>query len=506
VRDRLSNFKRLTGLQWLIFLFGLALGIILLLLAGSDPKGAGPSILREAGIVTIGTVLVSLVYEFILRRSHEQELLNVVTEGLLGRARDCGLAQIETVDFIRLFTRLKTGDELWWLDTYCPDMNRATVQDAIRSALRRGVRLQMLVIDPDCFTARARAEEIRAEGYMPDDFQDGARTNLKIIHGIKKDLPNDHSDRLKIVEYSDLPCAPMYLRLRAGQPIDGWTSYFLTRPTYDVAHFSWARPKTTESDNLPYPGLGLEAFRKYFEAKWTRALAKSTALPDPRPDALLDETRDVLKQLQEKHYGLVTSLLADDLRRVIQIGINALGDGKLRRDQNASTRDLLLDLAAGCEILLVHSTSENRIFEDPAPVFWHSFNNQLALRVQAGALSGVRRLFILEDPDEIDADATLQAQIAYHTTAKGFECRLLRRSTYNEIQGDKGITATPIHDFGIYGTVAYIWQRAGYSEAGAVHGYFQVNRRLVDSYREVFEDCWSEGTHEPPRTILSVDD
>jgi hypothetical protein len=493
--DRLSGVKRLSGLQWLIFLLGLALGIILLLIAGSDPKGAGPSILREAGIVTIGTVLVSLVYEFILRRSHEEELLNVVTQGLLGRAGDCGLAQIETLDFIQLFARLKGADELLWLDTYCPDMSRATVQDAIRSALERGVKLRMLVIDPDCFTARARAEEINADGYMPDDFQEGARTNLKIIRSIKDDLPSSQSGGLDIVEYSDLPCAPMYLRLRGGKPVDGWTSYFLARPTYDVAHFTWTRPNTTKTDALPYPGLGLDAFRGYFEAKWARALAKSTHLPNARQRTVLDEARDVLKQLQNKHYDLVTSLLTDDLGHVIKNGVNVLADGKLRREQDSSTRDLLLDLAAGTEILLVHSTSENRIFTLPPPVFWQSFNNELAQRVAAGSLTGVRRIFVVESPDEIDTDAVLRTQVAYHSATPNYACRILSRTTYNEIQTDKGITATPVHDFGIYGAVAYIWQRAGYSEPGTVRGYFQVEGNLVNRYRGVFDECWADGAN-----------
>jgi hypothetical protein len=500
VRTMLPSARRrsgLSGIQQLIFLLGLALGIILLLLAGGNPKGVGRSILREAGIVTLGTVLVSLVYEFVLRRSHEQQLLNVVTRGLLGRARDCGLAQIETIDFIHVFERLKTGDELWWLDTYCPDMSRVAVQEEIQSALRRGVSLRMLVIDPDCFAAKARAEEIVAEGYTPADFQDGARTNLKIIEGIKKSLPQDQSERLEIIKYSDLPCAPMYLRLRGGQPIDGWTSYFLGRPTYEVAHFKWGRPLGADNDDSPFPGLGLDAFRAYFEDKRKRALAQREE-PDIQSTTLLDEAGEVLKQLHSKHYEFVSSLINKDLERVIKAGTNVLADGKLRREQNAATRDLLLDLATGCEILLVHSTSENRIFEDPMPVFWQSFNHQLQRRVENGELAGVRRLFVVESWDEVDEDDVLARQIAYHKRTPEYDCRVLLRSTYDEIQRDEAITATPVHDFGVYGGVAYVWQRAGYFVAGAVRGYFQVDSRTVQGYRSVFEQSWRDGFDREP--------
>jgi hypothetical protein len=507
MRSGLSDVKRLGGrsglsrLQWLIALLGLALGIILLLLAGNNPKGVGPSVLREAGIVTLGTVLVSLVYEFILRRSHELQLLDVVTEGLLGRARDCGLSQIDTIDFIHLFKRLKKGDELWWLDTYCPDMSRGTVQAAIQNALERGVSIRMLVIDPDCFTAKARAEEIMAEGYTPDNFQESARTSLRIIKGIKQALPPEQSERLEITEYSDLPCAPMYLRLRGGQPIDGWTSYFLTRPTYEAAHFNWGPPGRADEGDSPYPGLGLDAFREYFEAKWIRAI-KRGAERNPHSDRILDEANDVLRSLRNKHFEFASLLISQDLAKVIKTGVNVLADGKLRRDQNASTRDLLLELATGCEILLVHSTSENRIFEDHAPVFWQSFNQQLQKLVGAGELAGVRRLFIVESWDEVDNDDVLSRQIAHHTSTLKYECRILLRATYDEIQRDLALTATPVHDFGIYGDVAYVWQRAGYSEQGAVHGYFQVDGETVQGYRDVFEQCWSDGSDRSLTTTL----
>lgn len=507
MRSGLSDIKRLGGrsglsrLQWLIALLGLSLGIILLLLAGNDPKGVGPSVLREAGIVTLGTVLVSLVYEFILRRSHEQQLLEVVTEGLLGRARDCGLSQIDTMDFVHLFKRLKTGDELWWLDTYCPDMSRGAVQTAIQNALERGVSIRMLVIDPDCFTAKARAEEIMAEGYTSDNFQEGARTNLRIIKGIKQTLPPSQSERLEITEYSDLPGVPMYLRLRGGQPIDGWTSYFLTQPTYEAAHFNWGRPERADEDDLPYPGLGLDAFRKYFEDKRMRAIAKGVER-NPHSDRLLDEADDVLRSLRNKHFEFASLLISQDLAKVIKIGVNVLADGKLRRDQNASTRDLLLELATGCEILLVHSTSENRIFEDSAPVFWQSFNQQLQQKLGSGELRGVQRLFIVESWDEVDSNDVLSRQIAHHTSTSKYECRVLLRATYDEIQRDLALTATPVHDFGIYGRVAYVWQRAGYSEPGAVHGYFQVDDGTVQGYRDIFERCWSDGSDRLPRTIL----
>lgn len=443
--------------------------------------------------MTLGTVLVSLVYEFVLRQSHEKQLLDVVTTGLLGRASECGLAQVEKVDFTYMFGRLKGGDELWWLDTYCPDMSRESVQTAIRNALQLGASLRLLVIDPDCSAAKARAEEIRGDGYAPDTFQEGARTNLRILERIKGTLPSTQAERLQITTYSDLPGAPMYLRLRDGQPIDGWTSYFLARPTYEVAHFNWGRPERSSKTDSLAPGLGLDAFRAYFDDKWTRALAQGPG-PGVRSDNLLDDARSVLESLNQKRYELVTALLDEDLDRVIKSGANVLTDGKLRRTQDAATRALLLDLATGREILLVHSPSENRIFETGGPVFWQHFNRQLQERVAARELAGVRRLFVVEDMTELNGDEVLLRQLAYHTNTQGYDSRVLSREMYDEVQEEHSITATPIHDFGLYGDIAYIWQRPGYSQAGAVRGYFQLDGETVDRYKAVFEQCWTDGT------------
>lgn len=269
MRTRLSRIRRLSWLQWLIFLVLLSFGLIMLLAAGDHRSGVGSSILREIGIVTIGTVLVSLVYEFVLRPEHDRQLLSVIEASLITRAPDYGLARVGALDFREPFAHLKPGDELCCLDTYCPDMGKGAVQDAMRGALARGATLRMLVVDPESFVARARGEEIDIRGYGAGVFEDGARASLQVVQDIQRELPRDQSGRLAIRTYSDLPCAPIYLHLRAGEPIAGWTAYFLGLPTYEAAHFYWSHPETRSKDLAP--GLGLHAFHKYFDAKWERA-------------------------------------------------------------------------------------------------------------------------------------------------------------------------------------------------------------------------------------------
>lgn len=266
-----AGIRGLGLLQWLIVAVLLAVGVILLLLAGNNPHGVVGSILREVGIVTLGTVLVALVYEFVLRPEHDRQLLEVVENSLIAKARAYGLSKIDRLDFTALFEQLHSGDELYWLDTYCPDVGKGGVQQAMRDALARGATVRMLVVDPDSFVAHARADEIETRGYGPGVFEEGARTSLRVVQDIQGDLPAAESERLEIRTYSDLPCAPMYVRLRAGQPINGWTSYFLGLPTYESAHFYWDGGAENLHGNAS--GLGLHAFCKYFVGKWERAVA-----------------------------------------------------------------------------------------------------------------------------------------------------------------------------------------------------------------------------------------
>jgi hypothetical protein len=130
------DLHRSRWLQWLIIAVLLAIGVILLLLAGENPHGVVKSILRETGIVTIGTILVALVYEFVLRPEHDRQLLAIVRDSLISQAGVYGLSAVTRVNFATVFECLRPGDELCWLDTYCPDVSKGEVQEALLDALR----------------------------------------------------------------------------------------------------------------------------------------------------------------------------------------------------------------------------------------------------------------------------------------------------------------------------------------------------------------------------------
>jgi hypothetical protein len=485
------RMTRLGRVQWLMLTVLFALGVILLFGAEKQGEGVIHSVLREAGVVTIGTVLVSLVYEFILRPEHDTHLLDVIKESLINRSRSYGLSGIQKVTAPRLFRRLDAQDELYWLDTHCPDLADANVKSAMIGALEKGASIRVLVIDPDSATARARAKEIAIRrGFQADAFQADARQSLALVRECRESLPSEQAERLEIRTYNGLPCAPIYLHLRGGQPLEGWTSYYLSWPTYETAHLYWTPPSL---ERLPAgPGLGLEAFHTYFDLKWAPAIADGSP-GSSQAVTLFNQLGDSFAELRARHYAFVVALIEQELRgRVLTPMHEVLADGKLHRGQNATTRRLLLELADRAEIWLVHSTSENHIFRDVR--FWLPFFQQLETDVEEGRLVGVRRLFVLDEGEDPDADPVLREQIEYHSRTPKFSYRLLSREAYEGIQGDEVVTRRPVHDFGIYGPVAYVWLRPGYAERlNDGGGYFQVDASTVESFRVLHRRCWEAG-------------
>ena len=78
----------LTGI--LVALLILAVGVILILF-GHQLEGTPGELTREAGVVLIGTVLVTYVYEFVLRRQHDRYVLRLVADSVVINGPQYGL-------------------------------------------------------------------------------------------------------------------------------------------------------------------------------------------------------------------------------------------------------------------------------------------------------------------------------------------------------------------------------------------------------------------------------
>lgn len=167
--------------------------------------------------------------------------------------------------FCDLFNNLTKGQELLWHDTYCPHWNE--LREAIRHALDHGARIRMLVIDPDCDNACFRAEELRDWGDC-EKFKLEDSAFLKVMQGIADDAcaSGISPAPMQVRLYRDLPGIPMYIVLEAGEPIYGFSSFFLTKATgFNFVHLEW---KPSEC------GL-LQLMTLHFEAKWQRQFTLS---------------------------------------------------------------------------------------------------------------------------------------------------------------------------------------------------------------------------------------
>jgi hypothetical protein len=158
-------------------------------------------------------------------------------------------------DFGMIFREARKGESVSWLDTYCPRQNEFV--DDVINALKRGVHVRMLIIDPTCENARFRNEELESTVDTGGGWVGGLDTFISKM----KAVAERGYGRFEIRYYSDLPCVPMYLVGKAPLARKAYFSIFLVRATAQCQHL--------ELDK----GEWLIDMAKYFEAKWARQAA-----------------------------------------------------------------------------------------------------------------------------------------------------------------------------------------------------------------------------------------
>lgn len=250
----------------------IALGLCTLFFLTADALGsrfpAGSGLFRtmkELAAAVIAAFIVVLVDHFVTIGEVAAEVTREVQAAtnemmdlfIVGRERS-GLAAVhERLDFAALFDDLEEGEELLWHDTYCPC--NADFIDKVRPALERGARIRMLVIDPACENAKARAKELNG-AYEPSTFAKEADVFMSRMRGLagvsRAGLPPDEPCRILL--YDDLPCMPIYIVARDGVPVRGYSGFFLTEPSAYFTHLEWTYAK----------GGVLEKMHAYFEQKW----------------------------------------------------------------------------------------------------------------------------------------------------------------------------------------------------------------------------------------------
>jgi hypothetical protein len=368
-------------------------------------------------------VAVTLAYDLWLRPQHDRDILELVEASLIKDGPRFGLMSIERrIDYREIFDSLTRGDELLWLDTYCPGRD---FLDPLRNALERGASVAMLAVEPNSLSADFRGKEMTTS--QPEEFRAEVAGFIELIKNevehndsIRRDgdgiattrpprwteVPRDraamleasgqHPDRnangaqgkaakvdrterrkpyLQILTYSDLPCVPMYIICREGQPVVAWTSYFLRKGSYDIPHLTW----------VPARDGMLNSFMGYFEEKWSTAADETSERAQRRAVELRTRRRFADCKMDDMEFTrLMTQVFSE--RYDSDLATHATEGGWLPivlSPATAKRRDVnyVIDLSPprteyGIQVYLVDVTfSAYRVV--PEGVIWVSFTRTL---------------------------------------------------------------------------------------------------------------------------------
>lgn len=222
-------------------------------------------VLQTLGSFVTVSIILGFLYQVTIRK-HDDEVVEARLRQLLderidfmiqGRSRYGFEGFLAGIDFSEIFDSLGNQDTLWWLDTYDP--NHHDWLDSLEAALRRGATVNVLVMHPDSPLAELRADELGKQ-YKGQRFRNALnsfRESLKLVQKNCQDMPG----KLEIVEYLDLPGAPIYVVCHRDVPVRGYSSMFLSKPTaIRFPHLQWR----------PSEGDFLGALYHYVVEKWQR--------------------------------------------------------------------------------------------------------------------------------------------------------------------------------------------------------------------------------------------
>jgi hypothetical protein len=219
-----------------------------------DPMWA--EILRTIGVGLIAAVVAGIIDHTLIFKNIDARIRDSLQEAS-GVAADLRILGVQNArgapfSFSTIFLEAESRETVSWLDTYCPLQDEFIRE--LSAALKRNVSVRMMVIDPECDTAKMRSEELK------DSLNTGEAFTLSLrafIEKMKK-VAADSGGKLEIRYYGDLPCVPMYLIGKPGHPRKGFFSIFLSKATVDCSHLELR------------DGEWLRHMSEYFEAKWER--------------------------------------------------------------------------------------------------------------------------------------------------------------------------------------------------------------------------------------------
>jgi len=274
---------------WWIVTIVFSLGIFAILggvIAESHDNSVTAVFLIAVGTLFSGSIAVALISEGVLSESHSKQVKSQLSQvlskelsGIRFSGIEYGVSAVELKNdthFKEFFAQLNPDEELLWLDTSGPPWNY--YNSHLKVMLQRGLRVRMLLLDPNCENSVNRAIE-SPEQFVTDDvaaaaerFRAQAEAHIVSLEQLGNTAQSEQPNligSLQIALYSGLPGVPLYLVCRGGQPVRAWTSFFLSEATYSQVHFEWVY---TKDDCM------IQRFKDYFEQKWERTIAAEANL------------------------------------------------------------------------------------------------------------------------------------------------------------------------------------------------------------------------------------
>lgn len=204
-----------------------------------------PRWIRDLGIALMTTGVLSLFYDIMLRNSFLDEMREQLAKSLasefsvLNRISEAGIINVfQTFPTSEVANAFRTASEIRIMQTWIPDL--VTLLEPLKYASKKGCRVKILLLDPDCDLADARGRDL---GYpdtrvvtnkIKDNLHEISRfCQVEKINGNFEVRLHDTTPSVCIHSYDDTSIVGLYLNktpaIQNPQFVtQGTNSYFST--------------------------------------------------------------------------------------------------------------------------------------------------------------------------------------------------------------------------------------------------------------------------------------
>jgi len=208
-------------------------------------------------------------------------------------------------------------------------------------------------------------------------------------------------------------------------------------------------------------------------------------------DAKMYEIRRMFHKVTENSFGpsdLFVSFFSRKIDQLDDLLVDATTKQEVRIDETMFqvTSELLysaFDGRSGDIFRALHYCADNDFFFD---IHSRRYFRQAYDLLQARKIKQIKRLIVYSAECELQDDKT-KLLVAFHSSNKHYDCRLLSVENFNRILDDFGLHYL-MRDFGIYGE-SYLY-KAYVNRRDKIIGSYSKNPNEIRRCIECFEACW----------------